>query len=87
MTATKLQSIALRLSNQTFCRHWLNWTDRHENVLMAIQCRDYEGKVEEVKALLSEGFNLWETTDPQCLWIYTIPRTNDDGTPFVSKLF
>lgn len=54
---------------------------------MAIQCRDNEGTPEQVKELLNIGFELWATTDDQCQWIYVTPRTNDDGTPYESKLF
>ena len=39
MTATELQRIAVRLSNQGWCRHWLNYGDRHEDILMAARVR------------------------------------------------
>ena len=87
MTANELQRLSCILSNQTWCRHWLNWLDRPKDVKMAIQCRDNEGTPERVKDLESKGFELFMTTDLECQWIYVIPRTNEDGTPFESKLF
>lgn len=87
MTANELQRIACRLSNQIWCRHWLNFQDRKKDVKMAIQCRDHDGTPERIKDLESKGFELFWTDDIDCQWIYTIPRTNDDGTPYESKLF
>lgn len=80
MTAGELQRIALHLSNQGWCRHWLNYGDRHENVQMAIQVLDSE-KAVPIPELNKLGFKQYPEN------LYTIERTNDDGTPFVSKLF
>jgi hypothetical protein len=88
MTATELQSLARILSNQTWCRHWLNWQDRQKDVVMAIQCRDCTGKPERVVDLERLGFELWANADDQaCQYLYVAPRTNDDGSPFESTIF
>ena len=81
MTANDLQRIAVRLSNQSWCRHWLNYGDRHTDVQMAIQCRDSYGNPTEIKCLLE--LNFVEQPDH----IYVINRTEEDGSPFVSKIF
>lgn len=80
MTAHELQRIATRLANQSWCRYWLNCGDRHESVTMAIQCRDFSGPV-EIRELENLGFRKLHSN------IYIIPRTNEDGTPFVPNLF
>jgi hypothetical protein len=81
MTATEIQNIARRLSNQTWCRYWLNLQNTHKPVVMAIQCRDENGHPEPVGELESLGFNAATG------FLYTIKRTNEDGTEFESKLF
>lgn len=81
MTAAKLQRLAAVLSNQTWTRHWLNFHDRHDDVQMAIQCRDFNGTPERIPDFEKMGFE--ELPD----FIYTIKRTNDDGTAYVSQLF
>jgi hypothetical protein len=81
MTATELQRLVRIISNQAWCRHWLNYGDRSDNVVMAIQCRDATGKPEPIDGLSRLGFT--ELQDHT----YTIPRTNEDGSPFASKLF
>ncbi len=81
MTATELQRIARVLSNQTYCRHWLNFFNSHDDVKLAIQCRDFQGRPERIPDMDKLGFE--ESSD----FLYTINRTNDDGTPFVSQLF
>lgn len=81
MTACELQTIASRLSNCSWCRHWLNFYDSADNVWMAIQCRDNRGKPEPVHDLESRGFSY----DPDSL-MYFIQRTNEDGSPFKSRL-
>lgn len=81
MTATGLQNIARRVSNQSWCRYWLNYGDKHKPVTMAIQCRDANGKPEAVPDLLKLGFT------EHFGRFYTITRTNEDGSEFESKLF
>lgn len=87
VTAHELQRIASRLSNQCWCRHWLNYGDRRTGVIMAIQCVDIldSGRFTpaRVNGIEELGFTL---ADDERL-LYTIPRTNEDGTPYVSKLF
>lgn len=97
MTASELQRIALRLSNSGWCRHWLNLNNSHDGVRMAIQVLEITS-VEEDDILLSMfqpvevgdlgalGFELLDD-DKNDSHIYTILRTNDDGTPYVSQLF
>jgi hypothetical protein len=80
MTANELQRIVTRLANQSWCRYWLNYGDRHKDVEMAIQCLDGDQAI-KIRDLEMMGFK-------RCsMGVYTIPRTNDDGTPFVSSLF
>lgn len=81
MNATELQRIARVLSNQTYCRHWLNFYNSHDDVKMAIQCRNHQGVPERIPQMDELGFE--ESPD----FIYTIKRTNADGTPYVSQLF
>lgn len=80
MTATELQRIASRLANQSWCRYWLNYGDRRDNILMAIQCIE-SGKSVKVYDLPKKGFTCLPGN------VYTIPRTNEDGSPFVAELF
>ena len=79
MTASQLQNIARQLSNSSWCRHWLNWSD----TVMAIQCRDESGHPMKINRADANRFGFEE----QNHYVYTIPRTNDDGTPYQSKLF
>lgn len=81
MTANELQSLARILSNQTWCRHWLNLHNSKTPVTMAIQCRDCTGQPETVMDLENRGFKM------EAGYMYTIKRTNEDGTDFVSELF
>lgn len=74
MTADEIQNIARRLGNQTWCRYWLNFLDSHTNVTMAIQCRSSSGKPEPVPELVKLGFAAATN------FLYTIKRTNADGT-------
>jgi hypothetical protein len=80
MTASELQRIVLRLANQSWCRYWLNYGDRRETVEMAIQSTDTDGGI-RIPELEQRGFEYKGNG------LYLIPRTNDDGTPYVSKLF
>lgn len=88
MTADELQSIVRRLANNGWCRYWLNYGDRKNDVRMAIQCRDDRGNPEEIHGLIKLGF---EIDNEQRMkgnqFFYTIHRSNPDGTPFVSNLF
>ena len=81
MTANELQRFARHLSNQVWTRHWLNYGDRHQNVRMAIQCIDAAGAPVQIRELPGKGF----TEEPRHM--YTVARTNDDGSPFISQLF
>lgn len=81
MTATELQNIARRLGNATWCRYWLNFYNSHAPVTMAIQCRNIGGRPEPVPDLVHLGF------EPLADFMYTIKRTNEDGTDYESKLF
>lgn len=81
MTVHDLQRIGVRLSNGGWCRTWYNFHDNHDQVKMAIQVKDWDGRCQPVPDLLKLGF------EEQADFIYLINRTNDDGTPFVSQLF
>jgi hypothetical protein len=89
MTIQELQSIHRRLGNQCWCRWWANFGERRENILMAIQCLSVEAngrfKPTHTVGMIELGF----TVDPgtPLRYIYTIPRTNEDGSPYVSELF
>lgn len=85
MTVTEIQDIVRRLSNQTWCRYWLNFHGSRHPVWMAIQCRDESGKPEPVADLLKIGFV--EQQPVNCPHLYFIKRTSDDGTDYVSELF
>lgn len=87
MTATELQRIANRLSNQSWCRYWMNFFDRKTDVLMAIQIlENVSGTPQPVPCtdLLRLGFCEWAEYPDH---IYFIARTNEDGTPYVSEVF
>lgn len=57
MTASEMRNRAGFLSNCCWCRHWLHLhsSDDGEHV-MAIQCRDSDGKPIEILGLKSDGF-------------------------------
>lgn len=80
MTANKLQALVRVLANSCWCRYWLNYYNSCDDVKMAIQCRDYDGKPLLVKDLANSGFE--ELADH----IYTIKRTAEDGQAYLSKL-
>lgn len=80
MTATEIQNIARRLSNSSWCRYWLNYTDS-EHPILAIQCRNGYGVPQPIRDAEKHGLK------QQLDFLYTAPRTNEDGTPYVSKLF
>lgn len=85
MTADELQRIAVRLSNQCWCRHWLNFFDTHASIDMAIHCTDYDRKPLQIGELLAKGFRRQDALGLR--GVYLIKRTNEDGTPFESKIF
>ena len=84
MTATELQNIARRLSNSTWCRHWLNLFDQPTHVKLGIQCRDENGNPKPIADAERHGLTLCGSVSP---FLYTADRTNEDGTPYESKLF
>lgn len=75
MTITQFQQIVVRLANGKHTRYWLNWSGRPYTV-MALQCIETDGKPHKIVDAESHGFK--ESFD----WIYTIRRTNEDGTPY-----
>jgi len=89
MTAQNFQdNIVLNLSNSCWTRHYLYWNHPSNPVQMAIQCLEYvDGGFEPIRIeeLERRGFSLYADGNPS-QWIYTIDRTNEDGTPYVSKL-
>jgi hypothetical protein len=98
MTIRELQRIVVRLSNGAWVRWWSNYGDRHENCLMAIQVLEPEAGSDtcltpvfiptQVSDLEKVGFQLeLSRFYGYGHAIYTIPRTNEDGTPYVSNLF
>lgn len=96
MTATELQRIALNVSNSLWCRHWLNFNHPQNPRKMAIQALDCEAvddkgriafRARRMKEFEKLGFEvLNDNKDPEVQWLYTIARTNEDGTPFFSEL-
>ncbi len=63
ITASELQRIALRLSNQCFVRHWLHWNyPCVDPWVMAIECRDAKHNPIRVKDLDQAGFE-WDEED------------------------
>ena len=91
MTIQELHRIVIRLSNSCWVRWWSNFDCRETNVRMAIQVLDHAGgfKVEavRVKDLEALGFQEIDDNKTGVKWLYSIARTNEDGTPYVSKLF
>jgi hypothetical protein len=84
MTADRLQSIALRLGNSCWCRHWLHWNyPRQDPWLMAVSCFDYSGPP-TFPALVRRGFTLERLESG--LIVYTVPRLDGAGNPFRSEL-
>lgn len=81
MTATQLQQIATRLANNGWCRYWLDWRELNPP-LMAISCIDENGNPQRIADAESHGLLI---EDPVRL-IYTVPRTNDDGKPYIPLL-
>lgn len=85
MTADELQRIAMRLSNSGWCRYFLHWSyPAQDPWLMAVQVRDADGRPVEVKEL-TDAYGFWPAPDRPGEYVYTIRRTNDDGTPFRSN--
>jgi hypothetical protein len=83
MTSDRLQSIARRLGNSFWCRHWLHFNyPLQEPWLMAVSCLDGDGNPLNV-ALEGLGFVKVHHGD---LIVYTVPRTDERGEPFRSKL-
>lgn len=86
MTADELQRIALGLSNSGWCRYWLNFNHPQNPRTMAIQVVDLQSEENigpvKVHGLEVRGFTLLQDSH----FVYTIDRTNEDGTPFVSEL-
>lgn len=85
MTATEIRNLAGRLSNASWCRYWLNVGERNHGVLMAIQCRGADGSPEPIRDIERIGFKEDNLASSSCFYI--IARTNDDGTPYIPKLF
>ena len=91
MTASRLQSIAMLLGRSGWVRHWLHWNYPQQTPwLMAIDVRDHEGKPVEMNGEMEKsGFTRTlegQMDDSGACVIYTIPRTNEDGTPYTSHL-
>jgi hypothetical protein len=81
VTSSELQRIAGILSNSAWTRLWLNWGDRRSGpVTMAIQCIDPTGRPQRIGEAEARGF----TGDLR--YVYTIPRTSEDGSPYLAKL-
>lgn len=84
MTLDCLQSIVLRLANNGWCRYWVNWSGA-EHPIMAVQVINSKAEPQEI--IDAESHGLIEHRAPGMDdWIYTVPRTNADGTPYRSLL-
>ena len=79
ITADKLQTLVLRLSNQCYVRYWLHYNYPEESPwLMAIalhNCPNLSILEEELTAI---GFQNPDNREP----IYIIERVNENGNPF-----
>lgn len=93
MTAEELQSIALRLANHGWTRYWIDFRRLSDprSWLMAVQVYRFRpdpftGIPVLAPIRLSEledvGFHLIDHASFP--YLYTIERTNDDGTPYGS---
>jgi hypothetical protein len=84
ITADELQHITLRLANACWCRYWLHWNYPVQGPwLMALSCHESDGSPSDLE-LESEGFT---RVDYEGLLIYTVPRVDDAGSPFRSRLY
>ena len=91
MTATEFQNnIVLPLANSAFCRYWLCWReDSSSKIYLAIQVAKLEanGKYFIIKCPDFEERGFKEIGANKKAPIYIIERTNEDGTPYETKLF
>jgi hypothetical protein len=85
VTASQLQNICRILSNNGWCRYWLNFYNTEKHVDMAIHCIDYKGTPQSVYGLEAKGFRHADAMG--LTGVYIIKRTNDDGSDFESKVF
>jgi predicted Zn-ribbon and HTH transcriptional regulator len=92
MTADQLQSIAMLLSRSGWVRHWLHFNYPQESPwLMAIDVRDHNNRPLELNGEMEKsGFTktlegVMDQTG-ECV-IYTIARTNSDGTPYATNRY
>lgn len=88
MTASELQRIALRLSNQGWCRHFLHWRyPCQDQWLMAIQFAEMDERgrlrVATFKPLEAKGFRV---VHEGIGLMYVIERTDEEGKPFRSRI-
>lgn len=95
MTIERFQGIVLRVSNFVWCRHWVHFNAPQSPAKMAIQILDLKPGSETdrpqwqprlLKDLENYGFELLNGKHNEGDKIYTIARTNEDGTPYESKL-
>lgn len=71
----------MRLSNQYFCRWWIHYNfPNDEDWYMAIAVLDDKHKGVCIPQMESMGFTVTQHYEHQ--WIYTVRRTNEDGTPY-----
>lgn len=92
MTADELQAIVIRLSNSCWVRYWLHWNYPQNPVQMALHAVEFKGDgtynmqcvpmIKELKKYVI--MNKFPLRSPDILYI--IPRTNEDGTIYESKL-
>lgn len=79
ITADKLQSLVLRLSNQCYVRHWLHYNYPEESPwLMAIALHNHPNFSILEEELTAIGFRNPDNREP----IYTIERVDEKGNPF-----
>ncbi len=77
MTATKLQDAVRVLANGSWTRYWLSYNQTSfGETIMAVQCRDENGKPKPISDAPRHGFAMHNN------YIYTVPRTNEDGSPY-----
>ena len=87
MTANELQRLVVRLSNSCWVRHWLcqGRTGQPAEMWVQVLDKDLDGAFLPQrlphKQMEQLGF-AWH----DCHGFYIIPRTNDDGTPYIVQL-
>lgn len=83
MTGDEMRDLASRLSNVTWCRHWVLWGYPQMPARMALSLKDSRGRDDDdervIKELSRRGFVRMESRGA-VYWV--IERTNEEGSPY-----